>query len=87
MKQKKLRVAPLIRVSTEKQASQGESLRTQRQQISHAHFSRDGVARNNRVSIDRSQRRIIRQDWGRHEERQYNKIAPTSHVRSPQEEK
>lgn len=33
MKEKKLRVAPLIRVSTEKQATQGESLLTQRQQI------------------------------------------------------
>lgn len=36
MKQKILRIAPLLRVSTEKQASQGESLRTQRQQIATA---------------------------------------------------
>ena len=43
MKQKKLRVAPLIRVSTEKQASQGESLRTQRQQIEIAVAQIDGV--------------------------------------------
>jgi hypothetical protein len=33
MKNKPLRFAPIIRVSTEKQAVQGESLRTQKRQI------------------------------------------------------
>jgi DNA invertase Pin-like site-specific DNA recombinase len=43
MKEKKLRVAPLIRVSTEKQATQGESLQTQRQQIELAVSQIGGV--------------------------------------------